>query len=379
MKLAFCLFNYFPFGGLQRDFLRIARNCHERGHEVHVYTMRWEGDQEPSFHLHLIAGNGLSNDAQCVSFANKIKPQLAAGKYDLIIGFNKMPGLDIYYAADVCYQARAQARRSFLYRLMPRYRRYVSLEKAVFAQGNHTEILLISPRQQQEFIRYYQTEPERFHLLSPGIDKKRFAITNPAERRKALREALNIPDDHFLLLMVGSGFHTKGVDRAIHALAALPEPMRAKCQLIVIGQDDPAVFIKLAANLQVIGQVHFPGGRTDVPDYLLAADVLLHPAYHENTGTVLLEAIVSGLPVLTVDVCGYAHYVSEANAGIVLASPFQQLELNSALQKMLSSSGRTAWRENGLAFAKEADIYDMPEKAANLIELAGRKRVSVSS
>ena len=61
-----------------------------------------------------------------------------------------------------------------------------------------------------------------------------------------------------------------------------------------------------------------------MPAFLLAADLLLHPAYHENTGTILLEALVSGLPILTTDVCGYAHYVQEAKAGCVLTSPFQQ-------------------------------------------------------
>jgi hypothetical protein len=44
--------------------------------------------------------------------------------------------------------------------------------------------------------------------------------------------------------------------------------------------------------------------------FLLGADLLIHPAYNENTGTVLLEAVVAGLPVLTTAVCGYAHYIA---------------------------------------------------------------------
>ena len=46
------------------------------------------------------------------------------------------------------------------------------------------------------------------------------------------------------------------------------------------------------------------------------ADLLIHPAYNENTGTVLLEALVAGLPVLVSAVCGYAHYIAEADAGL---------------------------------------------------------------
>ena len=379
MKLAFCLFNYFPFGGLQRDFLRIARACQQRGHVIHVYTMYWEGEPEPGFEVHIIKTTGWGNDKRCQSFAAQVKPQLDAGQYDLVIGFNKMPKLDVYYAADVCYQARAHAQRNALYRLLPRYRRYAALEAAVFTRGNKAEILLIAPQQQQDFMRCYQTEPERFHLLPPGIDKNRIAPANAADKRNAVRNALQIPDDHFLLLMVGSGFHTKGVDRAILGFAALPAELQKRCHLYVIGHGNPSVFIRQACKLRINDKLHFLGGRPDVPDFLLGSDLLLHPAYHENTGTVLLEAMVSGLPVLTVDVCGYAHYVSEAQAGIVLSSPFQQMEFNINLQKMLLSPDRSLWRENGLAFARQADIYDMPEKAANLIEEVGRKRVSVSS
>jgi UDP-glucose:(heptosyl)LPS alpha-1,3-glucosyltransferase len=101
---------------------------------------------------------------------------------------------------------------------------------------------------------------------------------------------------------------------------------------------------------------------------MLASDLLLHPAYNENTGTVLLEAVVSGLPVLTTDVCGYADYITKANAGIVLPSPFQQAQFNQSLNEMLLSPMRARWRENGLAFSQKADIYSMPERAVDVIE-----------
>lgn len=373
MKLAFCLFKYFPYGGLQRDFLRIAKACKTRGHEIHVYTMSWEGDIEPEFKLHLLKPTRLQNHTRSRSFAEQVKIALEAEQYDLVVGFNKMPYLDVYYAADVCYQARVREQRGFLYRLLPRYRQLVALEEAVFAKGKKTEIMLISPFQQKEFSHYYQTEPNRFHLLPPGIAKDRMAPPNAVDIRRQVRESHQIAEDQFLLLMVGSGFKTKGLDRALRGLSALPSDLKKRCHLFVIGQDNPTVFQALATQLNINDQVHFLGGRPDIPDFLLAGDLLLHPAYHENTGTVLLEAMVSGLPVLTVDICGYAHYVHEASAGVVLKSPFQQTEFNVELQKMLLSD-KQEWKQNGLAFAKSADVYSLPEKAADLIESVQEKR-----
>src|SRR3990167_1516134 len=375
MKLAFCLLNYFPYGGLQRDFLRIARECMRRGHEVHVYTTRWEGEVEPGLHLHVLKVNGVTNHARARSFSDQMRETIAGEGFGLVIGFNKMPHLDLYYAADVCYQERMRATRGFWYRLTPRYRAWSSLESAVFAPGTKTGILLISAIQQQAYAACYGTEAARFHLLPPGINRDRLAPDNATVVRVEQRRVLGLADDDLLLLMVGSGFRTKGLNRAIASLAALPAELKKRCHLYVIAKGDVGPFTRQASKLGVVGQVHIIGPSDDVPQFLLAADMLLHPSYHENTGTVLLEALAAGLPVLTTAVCGYAHYVSDAAAGIVLPQEFSQSTWNQALENMLISADRVHAGRNGLQFARTADIYSMPEHAADLIEQRASQRV----
>lgn len=367
MKLAFCLLNYFPFGGLQRDFLRIANACLARGHEVQVFTTKWEGPRPPALTIHVLPVRGLTNHGRAKAFAKAIHKQLNEQSFDRVIGFNKMPHLDFYYAADVCYQARVRATKPWWVRLTPRYRTWVALESAVFAAGHSTQILLIAPTQQAVYEACYHTEPSRFHLLPPGIAKDRCAPANAAAIRQQVRSSFSIPPDHILLLMVGSSFNTKGVDRAIAGFAALPATLRSRCHLWVVGQDEPGVYQEQALALGVHSRLHFLGGRSDVPRFLLAADVLLHPARHENTGTVLLEALAAGLPVITVGACGYAHYVEESGAGAVLPEPFDQAGWNGLVNHTLPSLLLPACRERALAFAQSADLYSMPEKAADLI------------
>lgn len=77
--------------------------------------------------------------------------------------------------------------------------------------------------------------------------------------------------------------------------------------------------------------MRFLGGRADTPRFYATADFLLHPAYSESAGKVLLEALTHGLPVLTTDTCGYAPHILDAQAGHVITSPFSQDILNKEL------------------------------------------------
>lgn len=44
--LAFCLYKYFPHGGLERDMLHIALACQSRGYTVKVYAASWRGEAQ---------------------------------------------------------------------------------------------------------------------------------------------------------------------------------------------------------------------------------------------------------------------------------------------------------------------------------------------
>ncbi|MCQ4287317.1 glycosyltransferase family 4 protein [Pseudomonas stutzeri] len=368
MQLAFILYKYFPFGGLQRDFMRIALECQRRGHSIRVYTMIWEGEVPDGFEVLIAPVKAIFNHTRNERFTAWVEKDLAKRPVNRVIGFNKMPGLDVYYAADPCFEDKAQTLRNPIYRRWGRYKHFAEYERAVFAPQSKTEILMISEVQQSLFVKHYSTPGERFHLLPPGIAQDRRAPADAAEIRAEFREEFELQYDELLLVQIGSGFKTKGLDRSLKALASLPRESKKRTRLFVIGQDDPKAFQLQAKTLGISAQVEFLKGRSDIPRFLLGADLLIHPAYNENTGTVLLEALVAGLPVLVTDVCGYAHYIAEADCGQVVPSPFEQANLDRLLADMLADDEqRRRWAKNALAYADTADLYSMPQKAADII------------
>ncbi len=366
MKLAFVLFKYFPFGGLQRDMLRIAHVCQARGHDIHVYCLTWEGDVPDGIELHLLPIKRLTNHSKYEAFHKELQIRLAQDEVEGVIGFNRMPGLDIYYAADACFKEKLSQRNRLL-QLGSRYRHFLEYEEAVFGKKSNTNVLLISPPQLENFVQHYGTSRDRLHLLPPGITRDRVAPSNAQEIRAQFRKEFNLVDDERLLLAIGSGFKTKGLDRTLLAFNSLPARLRERTRLLAMGNDNPGPFIRMAKKLGLDGRFEIMSGRDDVPQFLQGGDLLVHPAYYENTGTVLLEALVAGLPVLTTDSCGYAFHVERSKGGCVVPSPFQQERLNRELLQMLDSPRRDEWRSNGIAYGVVEDLYSMPELAADII------------
>lgn len=375
MKIAFVLYKYFPYGGLQRDMLRIAQACALRGAMVTVYCAEWQGEQPANIRVEKMIVGGVSNHSRNRRFAEALQKRLQNEKHDLVVGFNKMPDLDIYYAADTCFKAKLMQERLPLLRFLPRYRQCLRDETAVFGAQSNTAVLAIAARSVDEYEQYYPGASKRCTVLPPGINPDRRAGKDASVIRERFRQAWSLDNNQKLVLMIGSGFRTKGVDRAVRALASLPADLLENTRLVVIGQDKPDEFIQLARKLGVENHLQFLAGRDDIPDFLQGADVLVHPAYRENTGTVLLEAAVAGLPVLTTAVCGYSHYIREFACGIVVDEPYQQQQLNHALASMLrDDSQRAIWRNNGLRMAETADIYSLFDRAADLIMAAVKDR-----
>jgi UDP-glucose:(heptosyl)LPS alpha-1,3-glucosyltransferase len=375
MKLAFCLFNYFPYGGLERNFLKIIMECLVRGHSVNVFTMSWEGENPTKATVTLVPYRGQSNHRQVASYAANLSKFLKRTSYDLIMGFNRIPGLDLYYAADVCYTARIQKERSFLSRFTPRYRLFSAFERAVFSKDSPTEIIILAEKGKTICQSLYGTPENRFHLAPPGVSKNHIRSSLGAEGRKKIREKIGLAKDDNFLLMIGSHFHTKGVDRSIKALASLPLSLRKSTYLFIIGRGKEKQYHNLAQRLGISGNVRFLGVRDDVPLFLAGADFVLQPSRTENTGNPIVEALVAGIPVMATESCGYAFHVDRAQAGMIVADfPFSQKRMNTMLEEMIVSPKREMWRENALSYADRTDLYNRVKVIADLIETVAAKQ-----
>ena len=383
LKFAFLIFKYFPYGGMQRDMWRTANELVKRGHEVEVFTMRWDAElpnqtSQAAVKVHVFPQKGLFNYQRYQKFIDIAFVEIKANKFDYVFGYNRMAGLDAHFAADPCFIERAHKQRSFFYRLLPRYKWFAACEKAIFLKTEKTEVLAVSLAEKAHFQKWYGIQDERYHYIPPFLSPERFLLNDKQAMRAHLREAFGFGANDFVYLLTGSGFAMKGLDRAILALAALPDDVRVTTRLVAVGQDNPKAFNKMAKKLGLENNVFISKGRPDIPQLMQGADVCVHPAYRENTGLVILEAMASGAPVLVTASCGYAHHVEDANAGIVSAMPFDQQQFNQQFLEMRITDKKQLWSIHGLSYVKNImQANDGGAEANILIELASRKQMAL--
>ena len=114
MKFAIVLYSYFPYGGLQQDLLKILQACRRKQITVTVFCMEWEGEKPINTDIVILPSQGYTKTAKRDYFVEKML-EATLDKYDLVLGFNKMPGLDYYYAADYCFAEKAHVMKGLFY------------------------------------------------------------------------------------------------------------------------------------------------------------------------------------------------------------------------------------------------------------------------
>ena len=371
MRVAFAIVSLFRGGGLQRDCLGIARLLRARGHTVTVFTARISSTDETTIgeiaadlDVEVVKCDAWTNHGRNLRFAAAVA-ELTRGRFDRLVGFDKLICLDVLYCADPSIRFRLRS-NPFL-GLLPRYRALARLEKNSFAAKATTRLLLLNERQASEYRQVWSTDAERLFLVPPTIS---LARRQPAFRhdgtRERVRDALAIENSIWSWLSICMQPHNKGLDRVVDALAAFP-----KARLLVVGANAAdkraAACLRRAQNLDVNERITWLGYRSDLGELMAASDVLVHPARLETTGSVILEAVINGLPVVTTTACGYSRHVETAQAGIVVAEPFRQDDFLSALTKAQDNLVLRQWSAAGAAYGAQDYLYSGWSRAADLI------------
>ena len=372
MKLLLALFKYFPSGGLQKDTLRIAEEAIRRGHDVTLLTTSWEGPPPPDgLEIAICNVSGLNNHRKMDDFARKFLETKNQRDFDVTLAMNRIPGADFYFVADSCMATWMPQKHSRLaLRLLPRYRIYLEHEAAICAPGSPTTLLYIAPFQKHDYQTVYNLPDSRFTYPPPAMDDRCRRPDNAAEIRSRMRRELGLQDGETAVIQIGTNLWRKGVDRVCETMRALLAQKR-DVRFILVGGDKQEDVTKLVSKYGIDKHFTFLGTRSDVPDLLQAADLMIHPAREEGAGNVLIEAIAAGLPVVCTDVCGFSHFVHDAGLPTI-PEPFSQVALDKSAADVIDHLPQRA--EQTIAYAKTQTFSGRMQVALDAMERFAQER-----
>jgi glycosyltransferase involved in cell wall biosynthesis len=193
---------------------------------------------------------------------------------------------------------------------------------------------------------------EKIRVLPVGVDTERF---KPAPADRQVREKLGASEGDFVVLFVGRVVKEKGVYELLQAAKLIsldPDLKHVKIAIAGNGPEKIAMQRYIKA-LGVQGCVSFIGGipYSQMPQLYGASDAFVLPSvpapfWQEQFGMVLVEAMASGLPVISTccgsipEVLGDAGAIVEPNDPLSLYDEVRKLALDCTYHDKLSRSGR---------------------------------------
>lgn len=255
---------------------------------------------------------------------------------------------------------------------MPAWKRtlFTALE---YAGGRFTDVLLTQSQEDAETARRARLcRGGVIEAIGNGSDPGRFFPAAPDNlARRALRQELGADDATPVIAMIGRLVAEKGYPELFEAMRAVD------AQLWVIGErlksDHAETIDTLIENAQrdpvLSRRIRFLGYRGDVPALLRAADIFTLPSHREGMPRSIVEAMLSGLPVVATDIRGSREEVVDGETGLLV--PLGDVPaLSRALQRLAADAAlRRRFGEAGLARARA--LYDERKVVARQLEILG--------
>ncbi len=215
---------------------------------------------------------------------------------------------------------------------------------------------------------------ERIAVIPNGIP---IVESDPAERERVRRE-LSLGDDALAIVMLTRLASEKRLDVALEALAALPAPWRTRARLILFG-DGPlrAQLQDHARRLHIEDRVRFLGFHRDARAFLAAADVLLLTSAREAMPLAVIEAMVQGVPVVSVPWSGAEALLEEGRFGTIAAS-YSPADVSAALRTVFEEPEAARGRAEA-ACAHARVEYDVTTQTRRYVELYRKLSVAMRS
>ena len=225
------------------------------------------------------------------------------------------------------------------------------------------DVLITINWEDYNWAKKHMKHPEIIHIDGIGVDLSRCECSCS---RSEKRSQLGIAEDEILLLSVGELEKRKNHKLIIKALSHIKNT-NVKC--VICGKGSLEKELKtLVSSLGLENRVIFLGYRQDIPEIMLASDIYAHPSIREGLGIASLEAMASGLPLLSSNTRGISDYIENGVNGYMcepddvksFTENLETLASNKAIRESISKENLVKVQKYKIEVIKPVlkDIFD---------------------
>ncbi|MFL6530692.1 MAG: glycosyltransferase family 4 protein [Chthoniobacterales bacterium] len=358
LKIGFVRRGYSRSGGAEAYLKRLGEGLHSLGHEALLITTDEWPDNEWQF-----GAVTRVRGSTPIEFANAVESAPVVS--DVLMSLERVWRCNVMRAGDGVHRAWLERREGALARLRiafnPKHRAILRLEESLYARGGAERVIANSEMVKREIATTYSYPAERIDVVRNGVPLDQFRFT-PEERERS-RKQLGLTSDQIAVLFVGSGWERKGLRFAIAAVEKLKNP---KLQLLVAGR----------GNASAGRGIRFLGEVADVAALYCAADIFVLPTLYDPFSNACLEALASGLPVITTASNGFSEIIEDGGHGSIVETNADSVA--EAIRYWSDEGRRTAARPQILERASQFDISRNVARTLEILVQSAASAVSTS-
>lgn len=322
-------------GGAEKVLVNLVNNMDSSTFDITVYSIFDDGVNKQfllphikyrCFYKKLFRGNShylkLFNN-------KKLYKKMVNEKFDIVVSYLESPATRIISGcsdSDTSLVSWIHVEQHTKKKAAESFRNFNEAKKCY---AKYNMIICVSEYVKQDFLKIFPNTKNIKVLYN----------TNETEKIKKLQNEkidINIDKNFINICAIGTLKESKGFDRLIRIINKLNKD-NLKIRLYILGKGHLEDKLKeYAVNMNVADKVFFLGYHTNLYKYLSKMDIFVCASFAEGFSTAATEALIVGIPVITVDVSGMKEMLGNNNEyGIVTKN--DENSLYTALKKVITN------------------------------------------
>ena len=342
MRIGIASIRFDRRGGSERRTWNLASGLADAGVEVSIFAASVE---KPDFNaeVNIVPMASGPSFLKVSSFRNNLLRALS-GRRDIDLVHNQIrPFTDgVVTVGGGCHAEYLERMGNPFHFFNPLHRVVLKMEKERYRPGGCKAVITNSEFSRQGLLKHYPIPPENVFVAYNGVDLEKFNPASARLKRAEIRQKYGLGDE-LLALFVGAGFMRKGLQTAIKALKYVKdmEGNIGELKLLIAGKDDHRPFVNYAKKLGIPpGRLIFAGHFPEPESLYGAADIFVLPTKYDPFSNSCLEAMASGLPVITTAQNGVSEIMEDGSDGFVLKNPDDAAGIAAILQYLACEKAR---------------------------------------